>query len=258
MKELLNTMRALRHPETGCDWDKKQSFESIAPYTIEEAYEVAEAIRTNDMASLRDELGDLLLQVVFHSQIAEEQGSFQFTDVVKAVNDKMIRRHPHVFEGVVYADEDAQKQAWEEIKASERSKNQADPSVLADLPHALPALMRSEKIQKRVASVGFDWPSVEPVFDKIAEEIGELKAEVALGDKNQKAIEEEYGDLMFVVVNLAKHLKIDPEKALRNANIKFENRFRKLEQAIEKKGNDISSSTLDEMEAVWQDIKKAE
>ncbi|MCK5576650.1 MAG: nucleoside triphosphate pyrophosphohydrolase [Sphingomonadales bacterium] len=258
MKKLQDIMKALRDPETGCDWDKKQTFETIAPYTIEEAYEVAEAIHTQDMSALRDELGDLLLQVVFHAQMADELGEFNFGDVVTAVCDKMVRRHPHVFGGVTYANEDEQKQAWEDIKAAERADKQTDNSILADLPHALPALMRSEKIQKRVASVGFDWPSVEPVFDKISEEIGELKDELHRGEKDQKAIEEEYGDLMFVVVNLAKHLKIDPETALRNANLKFENRFRKLEEAVDNSGNNLKSMSLDAMEDIWQDVKKTE
>lgn len=225
----------------------EQDFASIAPYTIEEAYEVAEAIHRNDPEEIKQELGDLLLQVVFHAQMAKEAGWFDFDAVAQAIGDKMVRRHPHVFGDASIESAEAQTENWENIKAEERRKK-ATGSVLDDVPHALPALMRAEKLQKRAARIGFDWPSVEPVFDKVQEEIIEIKA---AGD-NPAQLEEEIGDLLFTCANLARHFKIDPEEALRKANRKFERRFREVERTIE------DSSTLEDMEAQWQAVKATE
>lgn len=240
-------MTRLRDPEDGCPWDVEQDFASIAPYTIEEAYEVAEAIHRNDPEEIKQELGDLLLQVVFHAQMAKEAGWFDFDAVAQAIGDKMVRRHPHVFGDASIESAEAQTENWENIKAEERRKK-ATGSVLDDVPHALPALMRAEKLQKRAARIGFDWPSVEPVFDKVQEEIIEIKA---AGD-NPAQLEEEIGDLLFTCANLARHFKIDPEEALRKANRKFERRFREVERTIE------DSSTLEDMEAQWQAVKATE
>jgi nucleoside triphosphate diphosphatase len=251
---LLEIMARLRDPERGCPWDRAQDFASIAPYTIEEAYEVAEAIAENDMAALKDELGDLLFQVVFHARMAEEQGAFVFADAVAAISDKMLRRHPHVFGDAAIADAAAQTAAWEAHKAQEREAKSDDPqSALDGVGIALPALTRAEKIQKRAARVGFDWPEAAPILDKIEEEIGELRAELADGGK--AAIEDELGDLLFAVANLARHLEIDPETALRNATRKFERRFRRVEALLAENGRTPAESTLDEMEAQWRQAK---
>jgi MazG family protein len=260
LQRLLAIMARLRDPARGCPWDREQDFASIAPYTIEEAYEVAEAIAENDMASLKDELGDLLFQVVFHARMAEERGAFAFADIAGAIADKMLRRHPHVFGpnvfgGAEIADAAAQTVAWEEHKAKERSARNADQaqSVLDGVGVALPALTRAEKIQKRAARVGFDWPEAAPILDKIAEEIGELRAELQSGAKAR--IEDELGDLLFAVANLARHLTIDPETALRNATRKFERRFRRVEALLGESGRSPAESTLDEMEAQWRRAK---
>jgi nucleoside triphosphate diphosphatase len=260
LQRLLAIMARLRDPERGCPWDRAQDFASIAPYTIEEAYEVAEAIAENDMASLKDELGDLLFQVVFHARMAEEQGAFAFGDIASAIADKMLRRHPHVFGPDVFgraaiADAAAQTVAWEEHKAAERRTKSGDraPSALDGVGVALPALTRAEKIQKRAARVGFDWPTAAPILDKIEEEIEELRAELADGPK--AAIEDELGDLLFAVANLARHLEIDPETALRNATRKFERRFRRVEALLAESGRTPADSTLDEMEAQWRTAK---
>jgi nucleoside triphosphate diphosphatase len=254
LQRLHEIMARLRDPERGCPWDHAQDFASIAPYTIEEAYEVAEAIAENDMAALKDELGDLLFQVVFHARMAEEQGAFVFADVVAAISDKMLRRHPHVFGEGAIADAAAQTAAWEAHKAKEREAKSDDPqSALDGVGIALPALTRAEKIQKRAARVGFDWPEAAPILDKIEEEIGELRAELADGGK--AAIEDELGDLLFAVANLARHLEIDPETALRNATRKFERRFRRVEALLAENGRTPAESTLDEMEAQWRRAK---
>jgi nucleoside triphosphate diphosphatase len=255
LQRLLAIMARLRDPVSGCPWDREQDFASIAPYTIEEAYEVAEAIAENDMASLKDELGDLLFQVVFHARMAEEQGAFAFADVAMAIADKMLRRHPHVFGDAAIADATAQTVAWEEHKAKERSARNADrkQSALDGVGPALPALTRAEKIQKRAARVGFDWPEAAPILDKIEEEIGELRAELDSGSKAR--IEDELGDLLFAVANLARHLAIDPETALRNATRKFERRFRRVEALLAESGRTPADSTLDEMEAQWRQVK---
>ena len=250
---LLEIMRRLRDPASGCPWDVAQTFASIAPYTIEEAYEIAGAIEASDWPALKDELGDLLLQVVFHSRMAEEQGLFDFGDVVGAINAKMVRRHPHVFageSGVETADQ--QTLAWERHKARELS---AKPGgLLDDVPAALPALLRALKLQKRASSVGFDWDSSAKVVEKIAEEAREI---VEAGDNPLKR-EEEIGDLLFAVANLARHLKVDPETALRSANAKFIRRFKAIEAGLAARCQTPAEATLDEMEELWQAAKAAE
>ena len=252
--DLLAIMRRLRDPEGGCPWDIAQSFETIAPYTIEEAYEVAGAIEDKDWPALKDELGDLLLQVVYHARMAQERGLFDFADVVGAISAKMLARHPHVFGGGA-AIESAEKQtiAWEEHKRRERAARQAT-GLLDDVTRALPALLRAEKLQKRMASVGFDWDSPERVLDKIAEEAGEIVEARAQGAGHAE-IEGEIGDLLFVVANLARHLKVDPEAALRVTNAKVVSRFKWIEAALAKEGRTTSDATLDEMEALWQRAK---
>lgn len=242
---LANVMARLRDPDTGCPWDIQQDFASIAPYTIEEAYEVADAIERNDMPALCDELGDLLLQVAFHSRMAEQAGHFNLQAVIDGVTDKMIRRHPHIFgEGAEREHGHAQ---WEAIKAAERAAKEPDSSALAGVANALPALLRAEKLQKRAARTGFDWPDTQGVVAKIEEELQEVH-DAASPEEHQ----EEVGDLLFAVVNLARHLKVDPEAALRAANAKFEARFRVMEQAA---GSHFQSLDLDGKEALWQQAK---
>jgi MazG family protein len=257
IEDLLRVMARLRDPAGGCPWDVEQSFRTIAPYTIEEAYEVAEAIERDDMGALQDELGDLLLQVVFHSRMAEEAGSFAFDDVARGIVDKMVRRHPHVFGDTQVSGAAAQTVHWEDLKASEREtaeKTGAPVSALDGVALGLPALLRALKLQKRAARVGFDWPSTLEVFAKAAEEIAELKEEIE-SNGNAERLTDEIGDLLFVLVNLARHLEVDPEGALRHANAKFERRFRAVEAAFD---HDLAGVSLDEMEAAWQDAKKDE
>ncbi|HEY5210472.1 MAG TPA: nucleoside triphosphate pyrophosphohydrolase [Stellaceae bacterium] len=249
MRRLLDIMARLRDPERGCPWDKVQNFRTIAPYTIEEAYEVAEACEAGDPEALKDELGDLLFQTVFHARMAEEAGLFRFADVAEAISDKMIRRHPHVFGDTDIADADAQTVAWEETKATERAAAGA-ASVLDGVGVALPALTRAEKLQKRAARVGFDWPDAAPVFAKIDEELDELRAEIELG-ADPARIEDELGDVLFAVANLARHLRVDPEQALRAASRKFERRFRAMEASL----SPLKGKSLDELEAAWQRVK---
>ena len=258
IQRLLEIMARLRDPQTGCPWDVKQDFATIAPYTIEEAYEVAEAIRQGDMGSLEDELGDLLLQVVFHARMAEEAGHFDFEAVAGAIADKMVRRHPHVF-GADDADSPDQVRAsWEEIKAEERrtraAANGDSHSVLDGVALGLPALLRAEKLQKRAARVGFDWPEAAQVFAKIDEELAEIKEEIENGSSRDR-LTDEVGDLLFVAANLARHLGVDPEDALRHANAKFERRFRHIEESL---GERLDEAELDEMEAAWQAAKAEE
>lgn len=257
---LLALMAHLRDPEAGCPWDIQQTFATIAPYTIEEAYEVADAIHHDDMASLKDELGDLLLQVVFHARMAEEAGLFGFEDVAQAIADKLERRHPHVFgDGVPGGAEVVE--SWEAQKAAERQAKAAarglPPSVLDDVSLALPALTRAEKLTKRAARVGFDWPDIEQVFDKLHEELDELRAEMA-AEAPPDRVTDELGDLLFVIANLGRHLKTDPEAALRHANEKFTRRFREIEAALATQGRSPEHATLAEMEALWQQAKACE
>ncbi|KPP82885.1 MAG: ATP diphosphatase MazG [Oceanicaulis sp. HLUCCA04] len=253
---LLAIMARLRDPQTGCPWDVEQDFASIAPYTIEEAYEVADAIARSDMNDLRSELGDLLFQVVFHSQMAHEAGQFSFDDVVEAIAEKMERRHPHVFADGDARDAQAQTLAWEAQKAEERAARNPDPSALADIPLALPALLRALKLTKRAARVGFDWPDAARVLDKFEEEARELREAIAADDTAN--IKEEVGDLLFVCANLARKLDVDPEEALREANAKFERRFRSVEARLDAAGNPVTKASLDEMEAEWGRVKADE
>ena len=259
ISELLAIMRRLRDPNGGCPWDVEQNFATIAPYTIEEAYEVASAIEhageTGNFDDLKGELGDLLFQVVFHAQMATEKGLFGFPDVVRYVSEKMVRRHPHVFSGGVADTSEEVLKNWEDIKRQERAGRPA-AGLLDDVPRAMPALTRAVKLQNRAAQVGFDWPSAVTVTDKIAEEAREL-AEAA-ESLEQSKIEEEFGDLLFVVANLARHLKVDPEVALRSANVKFTRRFRFIETALREQGKDIAKASLEEMEALWEVAKSKE
>jgi len=265
IQNLIAIMAALRTPQTGCPWDLEQSFETIAPYTIEEAYEVIDAIERGDMVDLKDELGDLLLQVVFYARIAEEAQLFAFPDVVEAITKKLIRRHPHVFGDLNAHSPHQVKMLWDDIKAQEKAErrtarkaagyvdSEASKSVLAGVPEALPALTRAEKIQSKASKVGFDWNDPLLVLDKIEEETAEIKDAMASGSKAE--ITEEVGDLLFAVVNLARHLKVDPEQALRLANSKFTKRFNYIEAELDVKNKPIKNATLDEMEALWHEAK---
>lgn len=255
LARLMEIMRRLRDPETGCPWDIEQDFASIAPYTIEEAYEVADAIERGETGELRDELGDLLLQVVYHSQMAQEAGLFGFDDVVGSISAKMYRRHPHVF-GDESRDKSAAQQVsdWEQIKAAERGANTV--SALDGVAAGLPALTRAVKLQNRAARVGFDWPETGMVLDKIVEEAGELvEARDSLG---KEEIAEEFGDLLFVMANLARHLDIEPESVLRSANAKFTRRFNGVEELLKARGKTPEQSNLEEMDALWDEVKRQE
>ena len=267
LDDLLHLMARLRDPQHGCPWDLKQDYVSIVPHTIEEAYEVADAIERGDFDHLPGELGDLLFQVVYYSQLAREEGRFDFANVVDAITTKLVRRHPHVFpDGDLYGapdmarlEEAAIKQRWEEIKAEERAEKAAAPeqlSLLDDVPGTLPALSRAVKLQKRAAQVGFDWPEALPVVDKLREELDEVLE--AMSENDPEAIAEELGDLLFVVTNLARHLKVDPESALRAANGKFERRFRYIEQALREAGLAIENCDLEQLDALWGEAKKME
>lgn len=265
IEDLIAIMEALRTPVTGCPWDLEQSFESIAPYTIEEAYEVIDAIERGDMVDLKDELGDLLLQVVFHARMAEEADHFAFPDVVEAITKKLIRRHPHVFGSRDAQSPQAVKTLWDDIKAEEKAEKRASrlaagykeveapASVLDGVPEALPALIRAEKIQTKASKVGFDWNDPQVVLEKIEEETTEIKDAMASG--SSAAVNEEIGDLLFAVVNLARHLKVDPEQSLRAANIKFSRRFNYIERDFQSRNKPITGASLEEMEALWQDAK---
>ncbi|MEO1251958.1 MAG: nucleoside triphosphate pyrophosphohydrolase [Pseudomonadota bacterium] len=252
VSELLEIMARLRSPDGGCPWDLEQDFRSIAPYTIEEAYEVADAIERDDFAALKDELGDLLFQAVFHAQMASERDLFDFADVAAGIAEKMRRRHPHVFGDAEMRDADEQTRAWEEQKAAERAEKGA-ASVLADVPAGLPGLTRAVKLQKRASRVGFDWRSAPAVLEKIHEEAAELAE--AQDSADPDALEAEFGDLLFAVANLARHLDLDPEAALRRANEKFIRRFHHIEENL---GPRLSEASLDEMEALWREAKKLE
>lgn len=264
--DLLHLMARLRDPQYGCPWDLKQTYASIVPHTLEEAYEVADAIERGDFEHLQGELGDLLFQVVYYSQLAQEEGRFEFAGVIDSITRKLIRRHPHVFPtGELYApldaprlDEDQVKQRWEEIKAEERAESGVPEqlSLLDDVPAALPALSRAAKLQKRAAHVGFDWPGPLPVLDKVREELDEVLE--AMADNDAAALADEVGDLLFATVNLARHLKLDPETALRGANAKFERRFRFIEQALRDMGRPIEDCTLEDLDALWGEAKRQE
>lgn len=258
MARLLAVMAWLRDRHHGCPWDIDQTFRTIAPYTIEEAYEVADAIERDDLAALKEELGDLLLQVVYHAQMAHEAGAFGFADVAAAIADKMVDRHPHVFGDATVATAEAQTVSWEARKAAERAARQAgeEPAGALDgVARALPALLRAEKIQKRAARVGFDWKETAPVIDKIEEELGELRTELAADTVDQARLTDELGDVLFAVANLARHCKVDPEAALRATNEKFERRFRHIERRLAESGRQPADATLEEMEALWREAK---
>lgn len=259
LADLLAIMARLRDPERGCPWDVQQDFASIAPYTVEEAYEVADAIDRRDWHDLRDELGDLLLQVVFHAQMAQEQGLFDFDDVAHAISDKMLRRHPHVFGEVTYADLDEQKRAWDEIKAGERAAKgeRHDASVLAGVSRGQPEWQRALKLQQRAATVGFDWPDHRPVLGKLHEELAEVEAEFAAG-ADPARLEDEIGDVLFVAVNLARHAGVDFARALKHANAKFERRFRRMEQLAAAGDASLPALDLAGQEALWRKVKAEE
>lgn len=246
-------MRALRDKQSGCAWDLEQDFSSIAPYTVEEAYEVADAIERDDMEGLRDELGDLLLQVVFHAQMADEAGLFNFEDVAAGIAEKMHRRHPHVFGNEAERADGMQAGSWEQIKEQERS-GARDSSVLAGVAKSLPALMRAQKLGKRASRVGFDWPNRSGVRAKIEEELNEL--EEAVGTRNAANVEEEFGDMLFAIVNLARHLEVNPEKALTAANYKFERRFRDMERELEVAGDNFREHSIETLDQLWRAAKK--
>ncbi len=268
IKDLIAIMARLRAPEIGCPWDLKQDFRSIAPYTVEEAYEVADAIERGDFDDLKDELGDLLLQVVFHAQMASEEDRFAFGDVVEAITTKLIRRHPHIFGDLDLSDAAAVKERWDEIKAEEKAERAAKRAadgeavkhhgVLSDVPVALPALARAEKLQKRAGKVGFDWNDPHAVLDKIREEISEIETELAKPKHEPERVADEIGDLLFAVANLARHLKIEPETALMHANAKFVRRFGYIETALKARGRPLDDATLEEMEALWEEAKRSE
>lgn len=258
LTRLLAIMAALRDPQSGCPWDLKQDFASIVPHTIEEAYEVADAIAKQAPEAICDELGDLLFQVVFYAQLGREQGWFGFDDIARGVGDKLIRRHPHVFGDASVADADAVKEQWEAIKRQERAaKRQAEGSqVFADVPSNLPALLQAVKIQKRCRSVGFDWDHIAPVLDKVREEADEVEAELDLPSRDDARVTEEIGDLLFAVVNLARHAGVNPETALRQANQKFINRFQAVEAQAAAAKRPLEDFSLDELEAFWQLAKE--
>jgi ATP diphosphatase len=267
IQRLLDIMAALRTPQTGCPWDLEQDFASIAPYTIEEAYEVADAIERGDLADLKDELGDLLLQVVFHARMAEERGAFDFGGVVEAITRKLVRRHPHVFGHARDLPAAEVKKLWDAIKQEEKAERQAarreagtdlqeDVRFLAGIPAALPGLTRAQKLTAKAAKVGFDWPDPAQVVDKIHEELEEVREAAATGDADR--IEDEMGDLLFAVANLARHHGVDPEAALRRTNAKFERRFGTIEQTLREQGRSLEAASLDEMERIWIDAKDAE
>ncbi|MDF9392599.1 MULTISPECIES: nucleoside triphosphate pyrophosphohydrolase [Methylococcus] len=256
-RRLLEIMARLRDPDTGCPWDRQQDFASLVPYTLEEAYEVADAIERGDFTDLRNELGDLLLQVAFHSRMAEEQGLFDFEAVAAAIADKLERRHPHVFAGVDFASDTERLRYWETSKLEEQSEQTGQPpgSILEGVATALPALMEAQKLQKRAARHGFDWDSPAEVLGKVREELDELEQAVASGDTAH--VREEMGDLLFVLVNLARHLDVDAETALREGNRKFRRRFRFIEACVERAGKQLADCTLAELDAFWDEAKRA-
>jgi ATP diphosphatase len=257
ISQLLQIMEDLRHPKTGCPWDREQTFETIAPYTIEEAYEVADAIKKDDQASLKDELGDLLFQVVFYAQMSKENGGYDFNDIADTISEKMINRHPHVFRTNEHRTVEGQTVAWEDQKAQERLNLDDTAGALDGVALALPALIRAQKLQKRAARVGFDWTEIGPVIDKIKEEIEEV-TDALNNPEDQNHIAEEIGDLLFACVNLARHTKVDAEQALMAGNDKFQRRFHAIEQDLQSTGKRVEECTLEELEERWISVKSRE
>lgn len=254
IEQFLEVVNRLRHPEHGCPWDLKQNFDTMLPHLLEETYEVAEAIHTQDRSALREELGDLLLQVVFLSQLAKEEGSFTFDDIVNDIHDKLIYRHPHVFGEVKAENSEEALKSWEAQKANDE-KHRNQESILDDLPFALPALTRANKLQKRCSKVGFDWDNPQDVLAKVEEELDEVKAEIALYPERSAELAEELGDLLFAVVNLCRHYHTDAEENLRNANLKFEKRFKRVEHIAKSNNKTITDYTLKELNKIWEKIK---
>lgn len=261
LKQLLNLMAQLRDPERGCPWDLRQDFRSLVPHTLEEAYEVAETIESGDLGALCDELGDLLFQVIFYARLAQERDAFAFHDVVAALSEKLVRRHPHVFGDAGQAQTTTGHYSWEAIKAQERLEKQADateqPGALDGIARTLPALPRAMKLQRRAAQVGFDWNAPLPVLEKIREELAELEVEITAGAEHDR-LEDELGDILFACANLARHLRVDAEAALRHTNAKFERRFRRVESLLREAGMDADSTDLETLEAAWQQAKREE
>ncbi|MHC0465960.1 nucleoside triphosphate pyrophosphohydrolase [Kosakonia cowanii] len=257
IERLLGIMQRLRDPQIGCPWDKEQTYATIAPYTLEETYEVLDAISREDFDDLRGELGDLLFQVVFYAQMAQEEGRFDFNDICAAISDKLERRHPHIFGDAQAGNSAEVLERWEQIKTAERAEK-AQHSALDDIPHSLPALMRAHKIQKRCSTVGFDWTTIGPVLDKVYEEIDEVMDEAKQAVVDQARVEEEMGDLLFATVNLSRHLGVKAEVALQKANLKFERRFREVERLVQERGLEMTGVDLETMETIWQQVKRQE
>lgn len=257
LTDLLAIMAKLRDPQSGCPWDLKQDFKSIVPHTLEEAYEVADCIERGDFSELKTELGDLLFQIVFYAQLAKEQGQFDFDDIVSVLNDKLIRRHPHVFADQHALTDTQVAQQWQQIKAQERQDKSTDeaPSLWQDIPANLPGLSKAKKIQQRVAELGFDWPTYHGALDKVAEEVEEVKEALEVDPYSEHSAEE-LGDLLFATVNVARHIKRDPEQLLRSANDKFSSRFQKVQAYLQAKGQSLETASLEEMDAAWDAIKK--
>jgi len=262
MQQLLDIMRALRDPDSGCPWDRQQNFQSLIPYTIEEAYEVADAIERNNYDDIKSELGDLLFQIVFYSQLATEQQAFDFNEVAQSISEKLLRRHPHVFADANIANAEEQTKEWEKLKQQERvakaAKSSSLLSHLDDVSRTLPSLMRAEKLQKRAAREGFDWPSVKGVMAKVYEELEEVQQEIDAKKQEHEKLEDEIGDLFFSCINLSRHVGVDAEQSLRKANLKFERRFRALENEASNKGLQVNQMNVDELEDLWQEVKKQE
>ncbi|KHT62415.1 nucleoside triphosphate hydrolase [Photobacterium gaetbulicola] len=258
IEQLVEIMAKLRDPQQGCPWDLKQTFATIVPHTLEEAYEVADAIEQQNWDDVREELGDLLFQVIFYSQLGKELGLFDFDDVVEGINEKLTRRHPHVFSDTEFASEAAINANWEAEKAKERASKGCDDSILANIPRALPALIRADKIQKRCAKHGFDWDTLGPVVDKVQEEIDEVMEEVIQASPDQDRIEEEMGDLLFAVANFSRHVQVKPEVALQRANQKFERRFREVEKTVLERGKCLDDCSLEYLDAIWDEVKRNE